>query len=116
MKRIPQPIREKILRWAAGTLFKPQEDENLEINLGGKFEQEEVFLYINGIDYYVLAQKSKGNTSVRIKLIEAFEDLPLTLPSEIPWEVYDRLERKNGKQTKWIRQSNDDGIKYVRHQ
>ena len=107
IQKIPEKIRASIIKWAEHNLFQeeePNEPGELVLNLGGDYVQDEAFLYIDGVDYYVFANRSRGETDIKIKTINKFSDLPAMLPSEIPWELYQRLEKKDSASNKgWIR-------------
>ena len=91
---IPKTVHDKIIFWVkANILSNPENEYHMDI-AGGQYCQGEAFLYIDGVDYYVLGKKSNGKASIQIKVLKTLKDLPAILPEEIPFDVYERLQKK----------------------
>lgn len=106
--RIPAGVRAKILRWARHNLLvdvSRQEASNPEINLSGGYVQNEAFVHIDGVDYYLFAKKSSGHVHIQIRALRTLKDLPAISPEEVPADIYLRLEQQTKEPLGWIRRS-----------
>jgi hypothetical protein len=104
MSKLSPILRAKIIRWARHYLVGASE-QSQELHISSDFQQQEAFIYVDGADYYILADRSDGETNIKIKELKTLDDLPAMVPDEVPADVYVRLEQNTKVKKGWIRRS-----------